>query len=440
MRKFWVILQREYAQLVHKKSFLFTTLLTPVLMVVFMFVPALLMQKGTNNIEAYAVIDQDGHSLGRDLASGMAGYRLGDTTMPAFQLDTLVEIAVSDSLRYNEIYSRLVQRIRDDSLTYLMVIRPDAHLADSNLLMVTNSDNIRAISRFESQLGQALSRRRVEVSQINIPIDSVMALTRGIDLPRQDTKGESVSPEIKFMFGMILMMLIYMLILINGQWMMQAVIDEKSARIMEVLASSATPFQIMAGKIFGSGLAALTQVAIWIGGGAAMMGFATFSGTKLDPSIVKVVFNPATIICFAAFLVLGYLFFSTIFALIGSLVNSPKEAQPLMMPVIIVLFIPGMMIGMAALQMPDEGWIRIVSFIPTYTPLVMMIRVAVLAPTFEGNPLLSPIMLQAVISMIGLVVTLVFSIWIAARIFRVGILMYGKRPTLPEIVRWIRHS
>ena len=440
MRKFWVILQREYAQLVHKKSFLITTLLTPALMVVMMFLPAFLMQKGSNKVEVYAVIDQDSHGLGREVAAGMAGYKLSDTTRPAFELDTLVDMAVPDSARYHAAYDSLVQNIRDGSLTYLLVIHPDPHLADSNLLLVTNSDNIRSISRFESQLGQALSRRRVDVSKISISVDSVMALTRGVDLPRQDTKGESVSPEVKFMFGMVLMMLIYMLILINGQWMMQAVIDEKTARIMEVLVSSATPFQIMAGKIFGSGLAALTQVAIWIFGGAAMMAFATSTGTELDPGIVKVVFNPATITCFAVFLVLGYLLFSTVFALIGSMVNSTKDAQPLMMPVIIVLFLPGMMIGMAALQMPDEGWIKAVSFIPTYTPLVMMIRVAVLAPTFEGNPLLSPIMIEAMISMIGLLVALAFTIWISARIFRIGILMYGKRPTLPEVMHWIRRK
>jgi len=231
-----------------------------------------------------------------------------------------------------------------------------------------------------------------------------------------------------------------MLILINGQWMMQAVIEEKAARIMEVLVSSATPFQIMAGKIFGSGLAALTQVAIWIVGGAAMMAFASSTGTQIDSSITKVVFNPATIICFAAFLVLGYLLFSTIFAFVGSLVNSTKDAQPLMMPIIIIFFIPGIMIGMSALQMPDEGWIRVMSFIPTYAPLVMMIRVAILAPSFEGNPLLSPIMMEAVISMIGIVIALVGAVWVTGRVFRIGILMYGKRPTLPEIMRWIRHS
>jgi ABC-2 type transport system permease protein len=440
MRKFWVILQREYAQLVHKKSFLFLTLLTPVVMVAFMFLPAYLMQKGTTATEKYAVIDQDGNGLGRQFTDGMAGYRLSDSTTTAFHLDTLEEIPIRETARFQTAYDSLVQAIRDRRLTYLFVIRPDAYLADSNMLLVTNSDNVRDINRFEYQIGQVLSRHRVEVSRINIPIDSIMALTRSVDLPRQDTKGESISPEIKFMVGTILMMLIYMLILINGQAMMQTVIDEKSARIMEVLVSSATPFQIMAGKILGTGLAALTQVAIWIAGGAALAAYASSTGTQLDTSITRTVFNPATVICFAAFLILGYLLFTTIFAFIGSLVNSPKEAQPLLMPVIFVLFVPSMMIGFAVLENPDAGWIRVMSFVPTYTPLVMMMRVAVLAPTYEGNALLSPIMLEAVIGMIGIIIALLIAVWITAKVFRVGILMYGKRPTLPEIMRWIRHS
>jgi len=440
MRKFWVILQREYAQLVHKKSFVWTTLLTPVLMVGMLFLPAFLMEKGTTDAETYTVIDQDGHGLGRQLTSGMAGYRLADSATAAFSLDTLIEIPVTDQARCGDLYDSLVQVIRESRLTYLLIIRPDAHLADSNLLLVTNSDNLRAMNRFESQIGQALSRRRVEVSGINIPIDSVMMLTRAVDLPRQDTRGESVSPRVKFMVGMVLMMLIYMLILINGQWMMQAVIDEKTARIMEVLVSSATPFQIMAGKIIGSGMAALTQVGIWIGGVALLIGFVSSSGTQLDASLTRAVFNPATLACFTAFLMLGYLLFTTIFAFVGSLVNSPKEAQPLLMPVIVVFFVPAMMIGMAAIESPNTTWIRVMSFVPTYAPLVMMMRVSMLAPTFEGNAFLSPIMLEAVISMIGIVITLLVAVWLTARVFRIGILMYGKRPTLPEIVRWMRHK
>jgi ABC-2 type transport system permease protein len=439
MSKFLVILRREYAQLVKKKSFMVMTLLTPIIMAGFMLVPALLSRKGADHTETIAVIDLSGHHVGERFFERMKEYKLNNGTIPAYELQSLNEISPSDTQVHEETYDKLVQQIRDRRLGYLLIIKPEAYLADSSLLLVTNSDNIRTLNRIEYRLGQTLTERRLEVSQINIPVDSVMALTRSIDLPRQDTKGETVRTEFKLITGMLMMLLIYMLILIDGQSLMQSVIDEKSDRVMEVLVSSATPFQLMAGKILGTGLAALTQVGIWILGGAAIAIFSSATGTPLDSSITRTIFNPATVVSFVCFLMFGYLMYSTVFAFIGSVVSSPKEAQPLLLPIILVLLAPGMLISFAVLEFPDAGWIKVVSFIPTYTPLIMMMRVAVVAPTVEGNPLLSPIMGEAVIGMILILLATALAIWITARVFRVGILMYGKRPTFPEIVKWIRH-
>ena len=132
--------------------------------------------------------------------------------------------------------------------------------------------------------------------------------------------------------------------------------------------------------------------------------------------------------------------YSTIFALIGSIVNSDKEAQPLMLPVIFLLFMPAMLVSPAIIENPDVGWIRVMSLIPTYTPLIMMMRVAIGAPMVEGNPLFSPLMAEAVLGMVGIVLFTLVLVWVTARVFRIGILMYGKRPTLPEIVRWVRYK
>jgi len=440
MSKFLVVLRREYAQLVKKKSFLIMTLLTPVIMGGFMLVPAYLSRKGADHVETYAVIDRDGHGIGFRLAEAFKQYTLSDSSGPAYKLSALKELPSDHGTEYQPFYDSLVQSIRERRLGYLLVINADAHMADSNLLLVTNSDNIRTLNRFEYRLGQVLTMRRLEASHVNMPVDSVMRLTRGIDLPRQDTKGEVVSTEAKLITGMLLMLLIYFMVLINGQALMQSVIDEKSDRIVEVLVSSVTPFQLMAGKIIGTGLAALTQVGIWVLGAGMIASYATATGTPLDSSITRTLFNPATVVCFVSFLILGYLLFSTFFALLGSLVNSPKEATPLLLPTILILFAPGMLISLAVMEFPDAGWIRVMSFIPTYTPLLMMMRVTVVAPTIEGNPLMSPIMGDAVIGMLGIIVALLVVVWITSRVFRIGILMYGKRPTLPEILRWVRHN
>jgi len=439
--KFLVIMKREYAQVVKKKSFIVMTLLTPVIMAALMFVPSLLIRSGgLAETETYAIIDRDGQQLGWKVAEGMEEYTLDDEGTPAFVLDRIETFTAGDNQRYQLVYDSLVQDIRDRRLDHLLVLMPKAHTADSNLLLITNSDDSRTVRRFEYQLSQVLSQRRIEQSGISVPVDSVMALTKGVSLPKQDTKGESINPVFKLLIGMVLVMLIYMLILIDGQALMRSVIEEKATRIVEVLISSASPFQLMAGKIIGTGLAALTQVGIWIVAGAGLMTYSTTSGTELPGFVSRVVLNPATVVSFACFLLLGYLMYSTIFALIGSIVNSDKEAQPLMLPVIFVLFMPAMLVSPAIIENPDVGWIRVMSLIPTYTPLIMMMRVAIGAPMIEGNSLFSPLMAEAGLGMVGIVLFTIALVWVTARVFRIGILMYGKRPTLPEIVRWVRYK
>jgi ABC-2 type transport system permease protein len=440
MSKFMVIMKREYAQVVKKKSFLIMTLLTPVLMAGLMFLPALLMQKGVAETESYAIIDRDGRHLGQQVAEKLNEYTLDDNGTPAFSWAGVTEIRPDDTVTFHALHDSLVQSIRDRELNHLLILNPSADLADSNLLLITNSDSRVTQSRFERQLSVVLSQQRILESGINIPVDSIMALTARVDLPKQDTTGECVQSEVKLLVGMVLVMLIYMLILLDGQALIRSVIEEKTTRIVEVLVSSATPFQLMAGKIVGTGLAALTQVGIWIAAGAVLMVLSANGSTPLDSSITRVLFNPATVICFACFLMLGYLMYSTIFALIGSIVNSDKEAQPLMLPVIFVLFMPALLVGPAILENPNVGWVTVMSYIPTYTPLVMMMRVSVMAPMVEGNVLLSPVMGEALLGMLGVVILTAVMIWITGKVFRVGILMYGKRPTLPEIVRWVRHT
>jgi ABC-2 type transport system permease protein len=438
MNKFLTIMKREYAQVVKKKSFLIMTLLTPVIMAGFMIVPSFLMSKGMKSeAESYAVIDRDGNQLGEQLAVEMEHYTLDDDSTAAY---STAAIATPDSANYTAVYDSLVQSIRERELKYLLVLHPDAHLADTNRLLVTNSENRLTISRLEYRLSKVLSKRRLEESNINLPVDSVLALTARTNLPRQDTKGEYVNPMFKMLAGIILLMLIYLLILIDGQALMQSIIDEKTDRIMEVLVSSATPFQLMAGKILGTGLAALTQVGIWILAGVGVMLYSSSTGTAIDPAISRTVFNPATVVSFVLFLTSGYLLFSTCFAFIGSIVNSPKEAQSMILPLIMVLIAPGMLVGIAAMQFPDATWVKALSFVPPYTPLIMMTRVCSTAPTVEGNALLSPIMGEALIGFVLVILTTVGAIWITARVFRVGILMYGKRPNLPEIMKWIRHA
>ncbi len=142
---------------------------------------------------------------------------------------------------------------------------------------MTNSQNFRTLNRFEYQLSQIISGLKISTTEINLSVDSVLSLTGRLDLTIKDTQGESIPFEVKYFGAIILVMILYFMVLMNGQMLMKSVIDEKSSRIMEVLVSSVTPFQLMAGKVFGMGAAAFTQVAIWVIAGAGLFFWQSFS-------------------------------------------------------------------------------------------------------------------------------------------------------------------
>jgi len=439
MAKLLTILKREYAQIVKKKSFIIMTLLTPAMMAAFMVVPALFATRDVAGGEAVAILDRDTLGIGEALAEELTEYTTETTGQPAFRIAPVITLPPADSAGYRRIRDSLVQAIRNERVKYLIEIFPEAPLSDTNLLLVTNSDNFKSAARFEHRLTRVLSRIRLEQANVNLPVDSILALTRRVELHSQDTKGESIPTEIKLYAGFIFVLLIYMMIVIHGTALMRSVIEEKSNRIVEVLVSSVTPFQLMAGKIVGMGASSLTQVAIWIAVGLGIMAYSGSLGVDLNSPAARVAFDPLIVLAFTLFFVVGYLFYSVYFAFIGSIVNSDKESQNFLWPVVLCLMIP-VIFATAVIQDPNATWIRVLSFLPPFAPTMMVLRVVFIAPTVTGLSLMSNIALEALVSLIILILTTVAAIWLTARVFRVGILMYGKRPTLPEIARWVRHA
>jgi ABC-2 type transport system permease protein len=181
-------------------------------------------------------------------------------------------------------------------------------------------------------------------------------------------------------------------------------------------------------------MASLTQVAIWFIIG---LGIYTFRGTfNISADVAGILFNPVFIVFFIIYLILGYLLYSTMFALIGSIVNTDKEAQNFIFPITISLMFP-IIIAMYIVQEPDSLVAVVLSLIPFFAPTMMVIRL-----NFTGVDSFSlgnPMVLQAVIGVIITLLAIIGIIWITGKIFRVGILMYGKRPTLPEIIKWIKY-
>ncbi|MCK4632459.1 MAG: ABC transporter permease [candidate division Zixibacteria bacterium] len=435
MSKFWIIFRREYAQVVRKKSFIVGILLTPVILGALTIGPTFLARMQSSETEKLAVIDRSEMQIGQSFKEALTEYTLPDSDMPYYSVEQVFELPATDSVKFAEIEDSLRHEIQDKDLKYFLVINQNPQVSDTNLYLVTNSDSFRSLNRFEKQLSNVLSSIRLEMSDINLSTDSVLALTGRIDLVTRDAKGESLPFQVKYFSMLAFLMIMFGMIIGYGQIVMRSVIEEKNSRIMEVLISSVSPFQLLAGKIAGLGAATFTQIGVWviIGTGLYFM-----RGSLSIPSGVdRIIFDPFIIISFVLFLIAGYLFYSTIFALIGSIVNSEKEAQNFIMPVTMVFVLP-FMVGIYVIQQPNSTASIVMSFIPLLTPSMMMMRVIFLAPSLTEYTL-NGIVGEALLGFVTLSLSVVAIIWLTAKIFRIGILMYGKRPTFPEIMKWIKY-
>ena len=257
-----------------------------------------------------------------------------------------------------------------------------------------------------------------EVESVLKPID--------LDSIRIEKGKEGASGIAVFLVSFTMVMLLYVNVLVYGFAVMRSIIEEKSSRILEVLLSSVTAKQLLAGKIIGVGAVGLTQVAIWL----AIAGAFSLIGLSSTGSALANVHIPAIgVVAFGVYFVLGYFMYSTMYAALGSMVNSDQEAQqvqwPAMLPIIfaIVMTTP-------VLQHPNSQLAFWASLFPFFTPILMFVRIMAETPPIWQILLSIVLMLLTTWGLLGL----------SSRIYRVGILMYGKRPTLPELRKWLRYA
>jgi len=433
MNKLMVIIKREYAQVVKKKSFLVGIFLLPIFMIIVTILPAMLANKKVASVQDIAIIDLDGRQLGERFAEKIKRYKLEDSSQ-TYNITNIYEIDKSDSAGYVEALSRLDSAIQRNKLKSYLVLF-DSIVENDSCVMVAKSFSFRTSDRFNWAITRILTEERLKNSDVNVGVDSILNLTHRTVFT-QLAPGEKQRDFLTmYLAGIIFVFVIFGTVIGYGQILMRSVIEEKNSRIIEVMVSSVSSFQLMAGKIIGLGLASLTQVAIWMVIG---LGIYQFKGNlSIDADISNILFNPVLILFFLVFLVLGYLLYSTLFALIGSLVNSDKEAQGFIFPITLTVMLPTIL-AMYIVQEPESTIATVLSLIPFMTPTMMVIRLNIIGP--DSFSLANPIVLQSIIGAILTFLTFLGVVWFTSKIFRIGILMYGKRPTLPEIIRWMRHK
>jgi ABC-2 type transport system permease protein len=422
MRKVWVVVRREFTEKVRNKWFIISTLVVPVLMAAVVVLPILLAERGGGH-RSIAVLDLTTSDFGENVAQRLdAVDRL---------TASLVEVELVDLESAADSLTGLVGLKRLDG--YLLV--SDETVEDGRAeYRGSNISSLTDMQSMERRLRQAVLVERLErvgvdpslVERAQIPVNMETVGIRGGELT--DESGEA-----RFFFAYTVWFVLYIAILVYGVQVMGAVVEEKTSRIIEVLVSSLRPFQLLAGKVLGVGAVGLFQFMIWgvsawalirhrdVVLGVLGISAPTGSGFRL-PEVTA-----GTLAIIVTFFLLGYFLYAAMFAAVAAMSSSEAEARQAQTPVVMLLVLPSVLL-IGILQQPDSTLALTLSIVPFSSPIAMPVRWA----AAEVPPV------EVAASVGALVVTLWLVTWIAARIYRVGILMYGKRPNIKELVRWVR--
>lgn len=437
-----VIAKREFIERVRTKAFVIGTILGPIFMAGIMIVPAIMARNMSKSV-SITVIDaegslrtlvedslrgaepaseiadqQDKQNGDEDEALGGRSRARGATTFvirPAQGLDVAAQREAAK------------QAVLKGTLDAYVVLPPEImseSKAEYYAKSVTDFEGIRAVDR---AIETAVVSKRITGAGIDPA--QVAALTQPLTLKRLKVsdKGEKEDKGVSFFLSLILVMMIYVGTLMWGQIVMTGVIEEKTNRVVEIIVSSTTPQNLLFGKLVGVGGAGLLQFGIWI---LALVGVSVASGSLAFLSGVDLPeINPVLIAAFPVFFLLGFFLYASLYAAIGSAVNTIQEAQNFIFPVMLPIIL-AMVCWPVVMRAPDSTLSVVLSLIPFMTPILMFLRMSVLMP---------PVW-QIVLSVVLTSLAIAIVIRIAARIYRVGILMYGKPPNFPEIVRWVRHG
>ena len=436
MEKLKLIILREYMSIVGRRSFIVMTLLIPVIMILCMALPAAIgyFNNSASEAQTVAVIDE----------SGRYGGAIADDELYHF-----VPLRADTVANPHDFYKKA-----DGQLAAVVVIPADVDSTAAVTVYSENTINLALKERIARQLSDTLTRARVAsygvpglqkmMDDANVSVD-----LKSVKWNAEGDESQS-STEVALVVGLRLAFLTYMFVLLYGAMIMNGVIEEKTNRIVEVIVGSCKPFQLMMGKIIGVALVGLTQLAIWVvimvvvgGVLSAIFGPAALTATSPDGAAAMAAaaddFDMAAVmqavssvnyvyilVSFVFYFIGGYLLYASLFAGFGSAVDQASDASQATTPIIMIMVV-ALYAGMACIENPGGPMAVWCSMIPFTSPVVMMVRLPYDVPLW-----------QLVLSIVLLYATAAACVWLAARIYRTGILLYGKKHSFKEIMRWIK--
>jgi ABC-2 type transport system permease protein len=432
-----LIIKREYLTKVRNKSFVVMTFLSPLIMIGLIAVVAYLSQLNKDKQRSISVLDESGYLT--DL------FQNTETTSYNYLANIDLETAIA-----------LVKEREDYGLLHI----GDALSSDNTPVHFKfyskDSPSITVISSLESKIERRL--REMKLQADGVSLEQIQSSKTQINIGQESFEGEKSSKIdniVKLAFGGMAGYLLFMFIIIYGNMIMRSVIEEKTSRIIEIIISSVKPVQLMLGKIIGTSLAGVTQFVIWIllGGVLIIVVTAIFGidvsqlqtpqqdmvrqsiqsqdAQMIAENLLIAIGNlpiANLIVAFVFFFLGGYLLYSSLYAAIGAAVDNETDTQQFMLPIIMPLILAVYVGFFTVIEDPHGTVSTVFSFIPFTSPVVMLMRIPFGVPLWQQG-----------LSLLLLIATFMFAVWLGAKIYRVGILMYGKKPSYKELFKWMKY-
>lgn len=426
MRKLWLVVKREYLTRVRTKGFIISTIALPLLTMGVLLLPLFIVRRQADETVKIAILDEAGglaaaiaQSLERKLPSGKA----------AFQVTRTVETpgpAEDEKAR-----QELRAEVSRGELDAFLVVPKDVLAGKAATLHTRSLGEIGLAASLRRAVGNAAIARRLKDQGIRI--ENPGDLFRAVEVtPVKVTKeGEVEEKGQTFAVAMGMALVLYTTLLVYGLATLRSVLEEKTTRIVEVLVSSLRPFQLLAGKLLGVAAVGFTQYVIWTvsGGLLATYGASVVAAFSTQGSPEKIHIPISLLVSSVIYYVAGYFLYASLYAAAGAMVSSDEEAQHVQLPMTLVvvlsfLFFPFIM------RNPNSTTSVVLSLVPFFSPILMTMRIALQMPPFW----------QIALSLALMLVTIIGIVYLSAKIYRVGILMYGKRPSVVELLRWLRYT
>jgi ABC-2 type transport system permease protein len=426
MRKLWLIVKREYVTRVRSKGFVISTVALPLLSIGLFIFSIFVALHQVDHTLRLAILDGAGglapaieRGLDRKLSNGR----------PAFRVVESLERPESEE----KVRGRLRSKVRSGQLDGYIVVPPGVAAGKPAEFHTKNPGNFTVTEEIDRSVSNAIIGLRL--NERGARVENVADVVRDVDLKllRITKRGETEEKGQTFVVAVSMTMILYLTLIMYGVITMRSVLEEKTTRTMEVLISAATPFQLMAGKILGVAAVGLTQYLVWALSALLITAYGTAMAaiprSGIRASIPQIYIPAPLLFFFVIFFLLGYFLYASFFASIGAAASNEHDAQQMQWPATLPLIFSFVMFSFI-LRDPNSTTAVVLSLVPFFTPILMLLRISAEPPPFW----------QIGLSMVLTLLTTLGVIYLSARIYRVGVLMYGKRPSVVELLRWLRYS